>query len=603
MPRTTRRSSGITSTSLRSISCTRPSPSSRSAPYSRPARPTWSSSEGAWRPTSSRRSPGQEHRAGADRGLPERHRARRPPVPGRRQGRGRGRRRPGVPLRRGAQLLRLLSPQVRRQAPPAPRGHLPRRRTRRGNLRGGGGGRGGRGGPRGAARAQAARGRPHESPRALRLRPHQVRPRGQARAGHRPRGRDRAHRPGPLPPLKEQSHPRRRRRRRQDRHNRGPRPANRRRGRAAPPARLHDLRPRHGSPPRRHQIPRRLRGEGQEGSRRAPEEGQVHTLHRRDPHDRGRRSGIRRLPRRLEPPQARPHLGQASLHRLYDLRRVQQVLREGQGPLAALPEDRHRRAHPGRDRRDTQGPALQVRGVPQGPLLRRGHRAGRPPLGPVHHRAAPPRQGHRRDRRGRGLGQDQRLQDGDRRRPAGERRRQRRRDHRDLDPRHQPQGNRGRRRQDRPYPRALGIHLREGQAGLPRGRPQGPGLRPGPGHRGHRQGGQALQGRLPRPRQARGQLPLRRSHGRGQDRARPPALSAHGHLPAPLRHVRVPGKAHRIPADRLAPRLRRLRGGGPPHRRDPQDAPRRSPPRRDREGPPRRLQHPPVDHGLRHPHR
>ena len=83
----------------------------------------------------------------------------------------------------------------------------------------------------------------------------------------------------------------------------------------------------------------------QESRRRAPQERQVHTLHRRDPHDRGRGRGLRRLPRRLQPPQARPHLGQAPLHRQHDLRRVQQVLREGPRPLEALPEDRHRRAH------------------------------------------------------------------------------------------------------------------------------------------------------------------------------------------------------------------------------------------------------------------
>ena len=86
--------------------------------------------------------------------------------------------------------------------------------------------------------------------------------------------------------------------------------------------------------------------------------------------------------------------------------------------------------------------------------------------------------------------------------------------------------------------------------------------------------------------------------GRGQDRARPHPgrvpLRRRRHAGA-ARHERVHGKALRVPAGRLAARLRGPRRGRPAHRdRAPQALQRRAA-RRDRKGAPRRLQHPAAD--------
>ena len=69
------------------------------------------------------------------------------------------------------------------------------------------------------------------------------------------------------------------------------------------------------------------------------------------------------------------------------------------------------------------------------------------------------------------------------------------------------------------------------------------------------------------------------------------------------RHVRVHGEAHGQPPRRLAPRLRRLRGGRPAHRGRAAQAVLGGPVRRDREGPPGRLQHAAADPGGRSPDR
>ena len=69
----------------------------------------------------------------------------------------------------------------------------------------------------------------------------------------------------------------------------------------------------------------------------------------------------------------------------------------------------------------------------------------------------------------------------------------------------------------------------------------------------------------------------------------------------PARHVRVHGEAHGQPADRLASRLRRVRGGRAAHRGRAPQAVQRGPVRRDREGPPRRVQHAAADPGGRAP--
>ena len=70
----------------------------------------------------------------------------------------------------------------------------------------------------------------------------------------------------------------------------------------------------------------------------------------------------------------------------------------------------------------------------------------------------------------------------------------------------------------------------------------------------------------------------------------------------PARHVRVHGEAHGQPPDRLASRLRRVRGGRPAHRGRAPQAVQRHPVRRDREGAPRRVQHAAADPGGRAPH-
>ena len=71
----------------------------------------------------------------------------------------------------------------------------------------------------------------------------------------------------------------------------------------------------------------------------------------------------------------------------------------------------------------------------------------------------------------------------------------------------------------------------------------------------------------------------------------------------PHRHERVPGEAHGLPADRRAPRLRRLRRGRPAHRGRPPPALRGGAARRDREGPPRGVQRAAGPARRRPPHR
>ena len=100
--------------------------------------------------------------------------------------------------------------------------------------------------------------------------------------------------------------------------------------------------------------------------------------------------------------------------------------------------------------------------------------------------------------------------------------------------------------------------------------------------------------------------------GRGQDRDGQDA----GRVPLrrrrivdPARHVRVHGEAHREPAGRLPPGVRRLRRRRPADRGRPAQAVLGGPLRRDRKGSPRRVQRPPADprgraaHGLPGPQR
>ena len=71
----------------------------------------------------------------------------------------------------------------------------------------------------------------------------------------------------------------------------------------------------------------------------------------------------------------------------------------------------------------------------------------------------------------------------------------------------------------------------------------------------------------------------------------------------PARHVGVHGEAHGQPPDRLASRLRRLRGRRAAHRGRASQAVLGRALRRDREGAPRRVQHPAADPGRRPPDR
>ena len=101
-------------------------------------------------------------------------------------------------------------------------------------------------------------------------------------------------------------------------------------------------------------------------------------------------------------------------------------------------------------------------------------------------------------------------------------------------------------------------------------------------------------------RQADRQLPVRRADRRRQDRAGAPARAHPRRRVHPLRHVRVHGEARGVAADRRAAGLRRLRGGRPADRRDPQVAARGAAARRDREGASGHVQHPAAGDGSRH---
>ena len=117
-----------------------------------------------------------------------------------------------------------------------------------------------------------------------------------------------------------------------------------------------------------------------------------------------------------------------------------------------------------------------------------------------------------------------------------------------------------------------------------------------PPHPGRPQGPEAPERLVHLPR------PVRRREDRaGQDARRVPVRRRDG-ADQP-RHVRVHGEAHGQPPGRLAPRLRRLRGGRPAHRGRAPQAVLGGALRRDREGPPRRVQHAAPDPGGGSAHR
>ena len=128
-------------------------------------------------------------------------------------------------------------------------------------------------------------------------------------------------------------------------------------------------------------------------------------------------------------------------------------------------------------------------------------------------------------------------------------------------------GRRDDRREDRARAGAGRLERRQGRAEESRRRAEGRDLRTGRGDRGGRVGDQAVALGPARARQADGQLPVRGSDRRRQDRARAAARArAEGRVPA-LRHVGVHGEARGVAPDRRAAGLRRLRRGRPADRR------------------------------------
>ena len=172
---------------------------------------------------------------------------------------------------------------------------------------------------------------------------------------------------------------------------------------------------------------------------------------------------------------------------------------------------------------------------------------------------------------------------------------------------------RGRRRGDRRGPRDLDRHPRRPAH---RGRDRPPAAhggrapparhRPGAGHQGRLPGDPAHPRRPQGPQAPRWLVHLRRPVRRREDRAvqdaRRVPVRRRGQ-PDPARHERVHGEAHGLAAGRLAPRLRRLRGGRPAHREGAPQAVLGRAVRRGREGPPGRVQHAPADPGGRSPDR
>ena len=112
--------------------------------------------------------------------------------------------------------------------------------------------------------------------------------------------------------------------------------------------------------------------------------------------------------------------------------------------------------------------------------------------------------------------------------------------------------------------------------------------------------------RAPGSQSAARQLHLSRAHGRREDGA----CACAGRVPLrrracddPNRHVRIPGEAHRLAADRRASRIRRLRGGRTVDRSRAPAALRRRAVRRDREGARRSTQRPAAAARRRPAHR
>ena len=360
--------------------------------------------------------------------------------------------------------------------------------------------------------------------RRLLRQPEQARPRGPHRSADRPRVRGAAHDPGAVPPAEEQPAARGRARRRQDRDRRGPGPQDRH-GRSARRAGRRDgVRARHGHAAGRHALSRRFRGTPQAGDEGDREPPQGDHVHRRDPHRHRCGRHVRRRHGCLEPAEARAGAGHAALHRLDHLQGIPPVFREGPRSGAALPEDRRQRAVGAGRHRDREGPEALFRGVPPHPLHQRRHQGGGGAVGPLHPRPQAAGQGDRRDRR------DRRVADAAAREQAQEDDRR--------------EGDRGGHRHDGAHSAQDRLEgRRRGSARAGRDA-EARRLRPGCGHRPPDLGDQAGPRGPARSREAHRQLPLRRAHGRRQDRGGAPVGDEPRGRADPLRHVGIHGAPH-----------------------------------------------------------
>ncbi len=136
-------------------------------------------------------------------------------------------------------------------------------------------------------------------------------------------------------------------------------------------------------------------------------------LPRRAAHDRRRRRR-RRRGRRRQPAEADAGPRRAARGRRDDARRVPQAHREGRGAGAALPAGARRRARHQRHDRDPARAQGALRGTPRRADHRLGDRRRGDPLGALHRRPLPARQGDRPDRRGRLAAEDRDRLDADR---------------------------------------------------------------------------------------------------------------------------------------------------------------------------------------------
>ena len=126
------------------------------------------------------------------------------------------------------------------------------------------------------------------------------------------------------------------------------------------------------------------------------------------------------------------------------------------------------------------------------------------------------------------------------------------------------------------------------------------GVRPGQGDRAARLGDQAVARRPARRRRSRSAPTCSAGPtGVGKTEVARQLAATLGHRADPLRHVGVHGAAHRLPPDRRAAGLCRLRPGRPADRRGRPASALRAAARRDREGASGRVQHPAAGDGPR----